>query len=457
MTAYAMNHNWRGKRVVVMGLGRFGGGVGVARWLAEQGALVTVTDQDSAAKLQSSMAQLAGTNIQLQLGGHDPELLNNCDLLVVNPAVDKIHSDFFHSARQRHLPMTTEINLFLQHCPAQVIGVTGTVGKSTTTAMIHLAIKAVLQHRRAENTCWLGGNIGRSLLGDLTQIRPDDLVVLELSSFMLEDLPWIAFSPHIAVVTNLAGNHLDRHGTMENYAAAKQNILRFQTRTDTAILNDDDAVVRTWGAYTPARVLYYQVPEHAEIPLAVPGRHNQSNARAALAVLEALGWKEYQTAALEALAHFAGLPHRLQLVHTSVSGVRWFNDSKATTPEAALTALVAMEKGKCVCIVGGYDKHADMREFCRQLAAHAGGVLGIGSTGNALVTGAILAGMPPERAFYAGTLESAMTMAGQWLSSAAEGPRPMHTVLLSPACASYDQFSNYEQRGDNFTALAKQF
>ncbi|MGC8624087.1 MAG: UDP-N-acetylmuramoyl-L-alanine--D-glutamate ligase [Phycisphaerae bacterium] len=457
MAARGMNNNWHGKRVVVMGLGRFGGGVGVARWLVEQGAVVTITDLDSAAKLQSSIAQLAGSNIKWRLGGHDLEILNDCDLLVVNPAVDKIRSVFFQAARQRHIPMTTEINLFLQSCPAKVIGVTGTVGKSTTTAMIHLAITAVLEHSGAMNTCWLGGNIGRSLLGDLARIRPDDLVVLELSSFMLEDLPWIEFSPHIAVVTNLAGNHLDRHGTLENYAAAKQNILRFQTRADMAILNDDDSVVRTWGQYTPARVIQYRAAGRVEITLSVPGRHNQSNAYAALAVLEALGWGEHQAVALAALAHFPGLPHRLQLVHTSASGVRWFNDSKATTPEAALTALAAMEKRKCVCIVGGYDKHADMKEFCRQLAKHAGRVLGIGATGNALVVGAIIAGMPPEHAFYAETLESAVTLAVKWITTAAHSPRPIHAVLLSPACASYDQFSNYEQRGDNFATLARRY
>ncbi|EQD44164.1 UDP-N-acetylmuramoyl-L-alanyl-D-glutamate synthetase, partial [mine drainage metagenome] len=160
-----------------------------------------------AEKLQSSLAQLADVSVTFQLGGHDVKILNTCDLLVVNPAVDKAHSEFFQSALQRQIPMTTEINMFLQHCPAKVIGITGTVGKSTTTAMIHLAITAALKNVGSRQTCRLGGNIGHSLLGDLEQIRPDDLVVLELSSFMLEDFPWMRFSPHIAVVTNLAANH----------------------------------------------------------------------------------------------------------------------------------------------------------------------------------------------------------------------------------------------------------
>ena len=132
------------------------------------------------------------------------------------------------AALRRKIPMTTEINIFLRHCPAKIIGITGTVGKSTTTAMTHLTLTAALKNMASRQACWLGGNIGRSLLGDLGNITSDDYVVLELSSFMLEDLPWIGISPHIAVVTNLVGNHLDRHGTLENYAAAKQNMLRFQ-------------------------------------------------------------------------------------------------------------------------------------------------------------------------------------------------------------------------------------
>ncbi len=454
MAVQHVNSNFRGQRAVVMGLGRFGGGVGVARWLAQQGADVTVTDQDPAEKLQSSIAQLSDTPIVLQLGGHDPEILDTCDLLVVNPAVDKIRSAFFQAALQRRIALTTEINIFLHQCPAKVIGVTGSAGKSTTAAMIHLALTAALgkiSNRRA----WLGGNIGGSLLGDLEKIKPDDLVVLELSSFMLEDLPWIASSPHIAVVTNLAGNHLDRHGTLERYASAKQNILRFQTADDIAILNDDDPAIRAWNTHTRGHVAYYSTARVPDIKLAVPGRHNQSNALAALAVLKAACLEAEAPTALAALAEFRGLPHRLQLVHTSDSGVRWLNDSKATTPEAAMTALAAMEKGHFVCIIGGYDKHADMTELCRRLAAKAGGVLGIGATGQAMVNRVLTLGLAEDHARYAATLEQAMRVADQWLTESRNNSGILDTVLLSPACASYDQFLNYEQRGERFAALAK--
>ena len=456
MDAQELNSNFHSKRVVVMGLGHFGGGVGVARWLAQQGARVTVTDQQPPEKLQASVAELADFPIAFQLGGHDPENLNACDLLVVNPAVDKSQSEFFQVALRQKIPMTTEINIFLQHCPAKIIGITGSVGKSTTTAMIHLVISAALKKLGSRQTCFLGGNIGHSLLGDLGGITGEDYVVLELSSFMLEDLPWIGVSPHIAVVTNLVGNHLDRHGTLENYAAAKQNLLRFQNAGDIAILNADDATVRSWGETTAARVMNFTIANQGEIRLAVPGRHNQSNARAALAVLEAVGLAAQRPVALAALEQFAGLPHRLQLVHTDCSGVQWFNDSKATTPEAAITALAALEKKTFICIVGGYDKHADMTEFCRKLAHSAAAVLGIGATGPALIAGTIAAGASREYAMYADTLEGAVTCAKNWITKPNPGSKLFNSVLLSPGCASYDQFTNYEQRGEIFTALARQ-
>ena len=456
MDAQELNSNFHSKRVVVMGLGHFGGGVGVARWLAQQGARVTVTDQQPPEKLQASVAELADFPIAFQLGGHDPDILNTCDLLVVNPAVDKSQSEFFQVALRQKIPMTTEINIFLQHCPAKIIGITGSVGKSTTTAMIHLVISAALKKLGSRQTCFLGGNIGHSLLGDLGGITGEDYVVLELSSFMLEDLPWIGVSPHIAVVTNLVGNHLDRHGTLENYAAAKQNLLRFQNAGDIAILNADDATVRSWGETTAARVMNFTIANQGEIKLRVPGRHNQSNARAALAVLEAVGLAEQRPVALTALEQFAGLPHRLQLVHTDDSGVRWFNDSKATTPEAAITALAAMEKGKFICIVGGSDKHADMREFCRQLSAQCGRIVGIGATGQALLAGAIAAGFAPDHACYAQTLEAAVALAKAWLAETTPGSQALNAVLLSPGCASFDQFTNYEHRGERFATLAQQ-
>ncbi len=448
------------KRVVVMGLGNFGGGVGVSRWLCAQGARVTVTDSQTAGELKDALEKIKDLPVQVALGGHSFSLLDSCDLLVVNPAVNKAKSDFYAEAVRRKIAISTEINLFLGDCPAKLIGVTGSVGKSTTSAMIQAALAAIYE-KSGRGKCWMGGNIGRSLLADVGKMTPADLVVLELSSFMLEDTPLVEFSPHIAVVTNLVGNHLDRHGTLENYAQAKQNILRFQKRDDFAILNSDDANVAGWGNLTAGKTVFYSLTGRPPLELGVPGRHNQSNAQAALAVVEALGLTAEKGVALAALRSFHGLPHRLELVHRAdvlqngtVQTVQWFNDSKATTPESAVTALQAFAPGSFVCIVGGYDKHADMKEFSAQLAVRCGGVLGMGDTGPDMIQQVLAHGrLGTSRCTVVRNLEDAMQTAHQWIL----GDAGLRTILLSPGCASYGLFTNYELRGAVFTELARKF
>ena len=201
-------HSYVGKRVTVMGLGRFGGGVGVTRWLAEAGALVTVSDKASSESLAQSVAAVSDLGVTLHLGDHHQADFRDADLLVVSPAIPKDHP-MLAVARDAGVPVTSEMNLFLRYCPARIIGVTGTAGKSTTTAMIHAALGDAAGDARV----WIGGNIGISLLEDLDAIAANDWVVLELSSFQLEDLADLKRSPEIAVITSLFPNHLDRHGT----------------------------------------------------------------------------------------------------------------------------------------------------------------------------------------------------------------------------------------------------
>jgi UDP-N-acetylmuramoylalanine--D-glutamate ligase len=452
-----------------MGLGRFGGGVGVARWLAAQGARVTVNDAAAADTLADSIAQLDGLPITFKLGGHDPADFLAADLLVLNPAVDKVKSPAVQAALAAGVPYTTEMNLFLERCPAFTIGITGSVGKSTTTSLIFEALQAGLHQpsdtpRQQSPRVFLGGNIGRSLLSELPHIRPEDLVVLELSSFMLEDTPRIAWSPRVAIVTNLFPNHLDRHENMAGYAAAKQNILRFQNPGDVAILNNDHELVSRWlglAQHRGARVIKFTTrgpdARAGGLPLLIPGEHNQSNARAALALLDALppGLPLDKAAATDAILHFPGLSHRLQLVHTLTVGtrsIRFYNDSKATSPDASLTALRAFPPRSALFLVGGYDKHIDMSEFISALAASAGGVIGLGQTGQALLDQVRAVGnLPPERLAYAGTLDAALPLAASW----ARSDPALGSIVLSPASASWDQFPNYEKRGDLFIQLAR--
>jgi UDP-N-acetylmuramoylalanine--D-glutamate ligase len=221
-----------------MGLGRFGGGIGVTRYLARAGAKVTVSDQAPAKELAESVAALEGLDVTLHLGGHEQADIVGCELMVVNPAV-AFDSPHLAAARNAGVRLTTEINLFLERSPAPVVGITGSAGKSTTTAMTG----AVLASRGSVH---VGGNIGGSLLEELDRIRPDHVVVMELSSFQLAYLPLLGRSPHVAVVTNLHPNHLDRHRDLAEYAEAKKNIFRFQGPEDVLVLNRDDTVVAGW-------------------------------------------------------------------------------------------------------------------------------------------------------------------------------------------------------------------
>jgi UDP-N-acetylmuramoylalanine--D-glutamate ligase len=426
------------RRVTVVGLGRFGGGVGVTRWLAGQGAVVTVSDKADASQLAESVAAIEDLDVTLHLGEHLLNDFTKADLLVVNPAIPKNHP-LLAAAAEASVPRTSEINLFMECCDAPIVGITGTVGKSTTTAMTG----KVLAERF---TTHVGGNIGKSLLEDLPNIEPDHVVVLELSSFQLEDLPIIARSPNVALVTNILPNHLDRHGEMHHYAQAKKNIFRFQGKGDTLILNRADEEMAAWAAEAPHDNVEYFDPDPAEpFELLVPGRHNQANAQAAWTVAKKFGVG--RGAAEDVLREFAGLEHRLQFV-SELNGVRYYNDSKCTTPAGAVVALESFPPRSAIMLLGGSDKGVSFAELGAALAERARGVVAFGAT-----RGAILAAVEKARidrhlpeTTSAADLPAAVEAAEKFAHSGT-------VVLLCPACASYDQFVNYEQRGEAFIEL----
>ncbi len=426
-----------GKRVTVVGLGNFGGGVGLTRWLCHQGAIVTVSDKADAASLEESIKALNGFGVNLHLGGHDPRDFLHADLLVVNPAVPK-EMPLLAEAQAAGVPRTSEINLFLQRCPAVVVGVTGTIGKSTTTAMIG----EILRQRFCVH---VGGNIGRSLLETLPRIEADHLIVLELSSFQLEDLPLIGISPHIAIVTNLMPNHLDRHGRMENYAQAKKNIFAFQSSQDVLILNRQCQATVDWAKDAPGRVDWFH-PENESFPLALPGDHNQANAQAAWAVARQFDLDRETAAA--ALAKFSGLPHRLELV-IETHGVKYYNDSKCTTPESAITALRAFPDRTAIILVGGYDKSVSFEALGQALARYAKAAVAMGQTADKIVTS-----VEKHRSSILPDVKQARNLT-EAVELAKQLAEPGDVVLLSPACASYDMFQNYEKRGEQFVDLVR--
>ena len=265
---------FRGQRVTVMGLGQFGGGAAAARWLAGQGARVTVTDLANETVLAPALASLADCPIAAyHLGGHQEADFREAGLVVVNPAV-RPNNPWLEIVRQSGVPLTTEIDLFLQHCPATTIGVTGSNGKSTTAAMIATILQA--DGRRT----WLGGNIGGSLLNVLDKIKPDNSVVLELSSFQLFYLRLETRVPHIGVITSFSPNHLDWHKDMDEYAAAKRVLFQRQRPADLAVINTHDRRLTAWEQFVCGRLLpLVSIDEFPRLPVA--GWHNRLNAACA--------------------------------------------------------------------------------------------------------------------------------------------------------------------------------
>lgn len=436
--------DYRGRRVTVMGLGAFGGGAGAVRFLADRGAVLTITDQRSEAALAATLQELGDVpGVRYRLGGHDETDFTAADLIVVNPAVPRAHP-LLEQARLSGVPCTSEMNLFWQHNPAPVLAVTGSNGKSTTTAMLHNILKQT--NRRA----WLGGNIGKSLLPDVDQIRADDVVVLELSSFQLTDLDRLQVSPRVAVITNFTPNHLDWHPSLEHYRWAKQTMLRYQTANDVAVLNADDPDVRDW----PTQAVRRYIGEQTCVvgwPLTewvrLPGRHNIANATAAAMVASAWGATDEQIE--RGLRTYKALPHRLQFVGEA-AGRRFYNDSLATTPESAIVGLEAFSE-PVVLLAGGYDKQVDLTAMAITIARRAKAVALMGTTA------ALLKPMIERTSYQQCVVSEPQPDFSTAFAWAMTQTAPGDVVLLSPGCASYDWFRNFGDRGEQFTAAAQKW
>jgi len=478
--SWSTEHDFGGIRVLVVGLAREG--TAAARYLVARGARVTVTDAKPVESLAESLAALEGLPIRLALGGHPEQLLDEADVLVVSPGVP-LEIPFLARARQRGLPLSSETRLFTHLCPAPVVGITGSSGKTTTTALVGEMLKA------AGRRTWVGGNIGRPLIEYVQEIGPDDVVVMELSSFQLEFFaPWpqagtagerespllepTGWSPPVAAVLNVTPNHLDRHGSMEAYVAAKAHILAYQRPGDVAVLNLDDDVCQRIARQTSAGALWFSLEDEPEegsflrgrqmvlrladrewivcdrAELQLLGRHNVANVLAAFALAGAAG------APVEALRQvatsFAGVEHRLELVRRR-HGIRWYNDSIATSPERTMAALRAFE-APIVLLAGGRDKHLpwdEMAALARRKVRHL--ILFGEAAGN--VEAAMKRTRPPEATsetaiHQAGTLESAVALADQ-LARAGD------VVLLSPGGTSFDAYYDFVDRGEHFRRLVQ--
>ena len=378
------------------------------------------------------------------------------DLVVVNPAVPR-DSEYVSMARTAGVRLATEIGLFAERCPARVCGITGSNGKSTTVSLLAAMAEAAGRPYR------LGGNIGVSLLAELAALTPEHLVILELSSFQLEWLDEMGWSPDIAAVLNILPNHLDRHGTIENYAAAKAAIFDHQSPDDSAVLVYDDPGARALADRVKGRLVWagtgftgdgvtrdgkdiVEVRDESRTVIAsldslsIPGGHNALNAIAAAACAREMGIAPDTIE--RGIASFRGIPHRLELVG-KCRGVRFFNDSKATTPDAAAAGITGFD-GNVVPILGGSDKGVSFDGMARRIAGNVRWAALIGVTAPQIASSLAAAGIPYERF---SSFEDAFRGC---VSHAAAGD----VVLLSPACASYDMFPNYEARGALFRTLA---
>ena len=406
----------------MLGLARSGEAAAVA--LARRGVRVVGVDRDET--LDAGRLREAG--VEVVLGAVDPALLDDVDLLVKSPGVPS-EAPLAAAARSRGLTIWSEVELGSRLLANPVVGVTGTNGKTTTSELLGAVFRA------AGRPVSVAGNVGRPLTGLDGAIAEDAWIVCELSSFQLEDIE--SFRPEIAVLLNLTPDHLDRHGDLDAYRAAKLRIFENQGADDVAV------VPRGFGELPgAARRVEFAADDRLPAEPRIPGEHNRENAAAAAAAARAAGIEDGAIA--EALRSFAGVPHRLELIR-EVDGVRWVNDSKATNPEAAERALGAYPPGLRV-ILGGSLKGSSFTELAHR--AHQSGVSRaylIGEAADEIAEALAAAGV---RFQHSRDLENAV-------ADARAEAEPGDVVLLSPACASYDQFRDFEERGERFRALVE--
>ncbi len=446
----------RGCSVAVIGMGV--SNTPLIRMLLREGIKVTVCDRSPREKLAEQAAELESLGAKLHLGEDYLNKLHKFDVIFRTPGLSP-NTPQLQKAVKNGCEVTSEMEVFFTLCPCPIIAVTGSDGKTTTTTLIAEFLK------EAGHTVFVGGNIGKPLLPDVDGMTEHDFVVVELSSFQLMTME---HSPHVAVFTNLSPNHLDYHHTMEEYTRAKMNIYWHQSPQDRVIFNADNDVTRSLSKNAPGAVTLFSRRQRLEegvclrddtiwltnhmgsrevLPVSMirlPGGHNVENYMAAIAAVDGLVPDKCVRAVAQ---RFTGVEHRMELVR-EVDGVRWFNDSIGSSPSRTIAGLRGFEE-KVILIAGGYDKHIPFDELGEEIAKRVKCIVLTGDTAQKIRTSVENAdGYDPEQLSIrqADDLSAAVVLAAQ---AAEEGD----AVVLSPACAAFDQFKNFMERGNAFKSI----
>jgi UDP-N-acetylmuramoylalanine--D-glutamate ligase len=454
-----MMNDWTGKSVLILGAARQG--QALARWLVRHGARVILSDSRSETELQSARQSLADLSIEWAFGGHPLDLLNNIDLVCLSGGIP-LSIPIVIEANERGIPLSNDTQIFMQEAPCKTVGITGSAGKSTTTMLVGNMAKASFAEKTGR--CWVGGNIGDPLINYVDEMASEDLAILEISSFQLDQM---TRSPNIAAVLNVTPNHLDRHGTMEDYTNSKARILDYQQGDDCAILGRDDP--GAWalrerakgkcysfgmsslgpdqsGTYASEGLFHLRV-ENAYMVLPIQnsihlrGQHNLLNILAATLIGYASGLS--LDTMLEAIDNFHGIPHRLELVRVK-NGVSWYNDSIATAPERSIAAIRAFDE-PIVLLLGGRDKNLpwdNLAELVRQRVDH---VIVFGEAKEKIL-GSLGTSQTGERPYSIKSCSGLQDAVNQAAKLAETGD----VILFSPGGTSFDEFRDYSERGEKF-------
>ncbi len=414
-----MKKLFKNKKIVIMGLGLLGGGVGAAKFFHKQGAKVLVTDLKTRKELKESIKKLKKLNrVKFVLGKHRKEDFINADLIIKNPGVFR-ESKYLKIAKDNNISVKTDIDIFFDLCPASIIGITGTKGKSTTATLIYLFLET-----KFPNTV-LAGNIGISPLEVLGRVNKKTKVVLELSSFELEDLKK---SPHIAVITTLFPDHLNRYKNFNDYIEAKKSIFKYQKKNDILILNYNNPETRNLAKEALSKVYFFR----------------DSNISAAVSVAKI--FKIPKKNIKKVLSNFRGVPNRQELVAIK-NEVKYINDTTATTPQSAILAIKRFSTSRIILIAGGQDKKLNYKQLAKEIKKNVEHLILLPGTASDKLKRELTETRVP--AFSARSMKEAVKRAR---SLAQKGD----IILLSPGAASFNLFENEFDRGEQFVKAIRE-